>query len=71
MPNGFMLIRKMGIFISFLFIEKSLQMIVTTLQAVSGAGFPGVSSFDIIDNVVPFISGEEEKSELEPQKIFG
>ena len=49
-------------------IEKA---IIATMQAVSGAGFPGVSSFDIIDNVVPFIGGEEEKSELEPQKIFG
>ncbi len=43
-------------------IEKA---IIATMQAVSGAGFPGVSSFDIIDNVVPFIGGEEEKSELD------
>lgn len=44
---------------------------VTTLQAVSGAGYPGVPSLDIMDNVVPFISGEEEKMETEPRKILG
>ncbi len=47
------------------------RMIVTTLQAVSGAGYPGVPSLDMIDNVVPYIGGEEEKSEQEPLKIFG
>jgi aspartate-semialdehyde dehydrogenase len=47
------------------------RAVVTTMQAVSGAGYPGVPSLDIIDNVVPFISGEEEKSELEPLKILG
>ncbi len=44
---------------------------VTTLQALSGAGYPGVPSLDIIDNVVPFIGGEEEKVEQEPRKILG
>ena len=44
---------------------------VVTLQAVSGAGYPGVSSMDIIDNVVPFIPGEEDKLETEAQKILG
>lgn len=44
---------------------------VTTLQAISGAGYPGVASFDILDNVVPFISGEEEKIEAETKKILG
>jgi aspartate-semialdehyde dehydrogenase len=44
---------------------------VTTLQAVSGAGYPGVPSLDIIDNVIPFINGEEEKTEQEPLKILG
>jgi aspartate-semialdehyde dehydrogenase len=44
---------------------------VTTLQAVSGAGYPGVPSLDILSNVVPFISGEEEKMESETQKILG
>lgn len=47
------------------------KMIVTTLQAVSGAGYPGPASIDMIDNVVPYIHGEEEKSEIEPRKIFG
>lgn len=47
------------------------RMIVTTLQATSGAGYPGVPSFDMIDNIVPFISGEEEKTEKECLKIFG
>lgn len=47
------------------------EMIVTTLQAISGAGYPGPSSYDMLDNVVPYIGGEEEKSELEPQKILG
>jgi aspartate-semialdehyde dehydrogenase len=46
-------------------------MIVTTLQAVSGAGYPGPASIDMIDNIVPYISGEEEKSEVEPAKILG
>jgi len=47
------------------------KVVITTMQAVSGAGHPGVSSFDIFDNVIPFIKGEEEKSELEPRKILG
>jgi len=44
---------------------------VVTMQALSGAGYPGISSLDIIDNVIPFISGEEQKMETEPLKIFG
>lgn len=44
---------------------------VVTMQAVSGAGYPGVASLDILDNVVPYISGEEDKVEREPLKIFG
>jgi aspartate-semialdehyde dehydrogenase len=47
------------------------QVIVSTMQALSGAGYPGVPSLDIIDNVVPFISGEEEKMEAEALKILG
>jgi aspartate-semialdehyde dehydrogenase len=47
------------------------QVVVSTMQALSGAGYPGVPSVDIIDNVVPFISKEEEKMECEPQKILG
>ncbi|KAJ7650294.1 aspartate-semialdehyde dehydrogenase [Roridomyces roridus] len=46
-------------------------LMVTTLQAISGAGYPGVPSLDIIDNVVPYISGEEEKIEWETRKILG
>lgn len=44
---------------------------VVTLQAISGAGYPGVPSFDILDNVIPYIAGEEEKLETEPLKILG
>ncbi|MBI4445508.1 MAG: aspartate-semialdehyde dehydrogenase [Acidobacteria bacterium] len=44
---------------------------VTTFQAISGAGYPGVASLDILGNVIPFISGEEEKIECETQKILG
>jgi aspartate-semialdehyde dehydrogenase len=47
------------------------SVVVTTLQAVSGAGYPGVASLDILGNVVPFISGEEEKIQTETQKILG
>ena len=47
------------------------KMIVTTLQAVSGAGYPGPASIDLIDNIIPYISGEEEKSEVEPKKVLG
>lgn len=47
------------------------DVMVTTLQAVSGAGYPGVASLDIVDNIVPFIGGEEEKTEQEPCKILG
>eukprot|EP00158_Paraphelidium_tribonemae_P008519 Partr_v1_DN28602_c3_g2_i2_m49705 putative aspartate-semialdehyde dehydrogenase len=48
-----------------------VQLQVTTMQALSGAGYPGVSSIDILGNVVPFIDGEEEKLETEPLKILG
>jgi len=50
---------------------KISKVILSTMQAVSGAGYPGVPSLDIVDNIIPFISGEEEKSEKEPLKIFG
>ena len=46
-------------------------VIVSTMQAVSGAGYPGVPSLDILGNVVPFISGEEEKMQTETLKILG
>jgi aspartate-semialdehyde dehydrogenase len=50
---------------------KVASLNVTTLQAVSGAGHPGISSLDIMGNVIPYIAGEEEKSEQEPLKIWG
>src|SRR6478752_2686511 len=46
-------------------------VVVSTRQAVSGAGYPGVPSLDILGNVVPFIGGEEEKMERESRKILG
>lgn len=46
-------------------------VLVTTMQAISGAGYPGVASLDILDNVVPLIGGEEEKIEWELSKILG
>ena len=47
------------------------KVIVTTMQAISGAGYPGVASMDINANVIPYIGGEEEKMQQETQKILG
>ncbi len=47
------------------------RVIVTTMQAISGAGYPGVASMDINANVIPYIGMEEEKMERETQKILG
>jgi aspartate-semialdehyde dehydrogenase len=47
------------------------QIFATSMQAVSGAGYPGVASMDILDNVIPFISNEEEKMEEELLKLLG
>ncbi len=47
------------------------EVMVTTLQAISGAGYPGVPSLEILGNVIPKIPGEEEKLEVEPLKILG
>ena len=47
------------------------QIFATSMQAVSGAGYPGVASMDILDNVVPYISNEEEKMEEEMLKLLG
>jgi len=47
------------------------KVFAVSMQALSGAGYPGVASMDIMDNVVPFISGEEEKFEWEPRKMLG
>ncbi|MGQ9457030.1 MAG: aspartate-semialdehyde dehydrogenase [Anaerolineae bacterium] len=47
------------------------RVLVVTLQALSGAGYPGVPSLDVVDNIIPYIPGEEEKVEWEPRKILG
>ena len=47
------------------------RLSVVTMQAISGAGYPGVPSLDMVDNIVPYIGGEEEKTENEPLKILG
>jgi aspartate-semialdehyde dehydrogenase len=64
----------MGLALAIAPIEKRWgieQLHVTTMQAVSGAGYNGVSSLAILDNVIPYISGEEVKIETEPRKILG
>jgi aspartate-semialdehyde dehydrogenase len=48
-----------------------MSCVVTTMQALSGAGYPGVASLDATDNVIPFIGGEEEKIEAETLKLLG
>ena len=47
------------------------KVLVTTLQAISGAGYPGLSAYDMLDNVIPYIGGEEEKLESETLKMLG
>ena len=47
------------------------KVMVTTMQSLSGAGYPGVPSLDAIDNVIPYINDEEEKMQTEPLKILG
>ena len=47
------------------------RVVATTMQAISGAGYPGVPSMDIMGNVIPYIGGEEEKMQQETQKILG
>lgn len=47
------------------------HVFAVSLQALSGAGYPGVASLDILDNVIPYIGGEEEKVEWEPRKMLG
>lgn len=47
------------------------KVFIVSMQALSGAGYPGVPSFDAMDNVMPFIGGEEEKVESEPLKMLG
>ncbi len=47
------------------------KVMITTMQAISGAGYPGLPSYDILDNVIPYIGGEEEKLESETLKMLG
>ncbi len=47
------------------------KVMLVSMQALSGAGYPGVPSYDALDNVIPFIGGEESKVETEPQKMLG
>ena len=47
------------------------KVLVTTLQAISGAGYPGLSAYDMLDNVIPYIGGEEAKLESETLKMLG
>lgn len=64
-----------GVVIPFAALQAKFGLVeeveVFTEQATSGAGYPGVPSMDIIDNVIPYISGEEDKLENEAQKILG
>ncbi|MGH9605264.1 MAG: aspartate-semialdehyde dehydrogenase [Terracidiphilus sp.] len=76
--SGFMVTNSncsaMGLVLALKPIEERFgieQIFVTTMQAVSGAGYPGVASMDILDNVIPFIGSEEEKMEAETLKLLG
>ncbi|KAH9824787.1 hypothetical protein DFH28DRAFT_1077322 [Melampsora americana] len=64
-----------GLVIALKALESSFgpidRVMMTTFQAISGGGYPGVSSLDILDNVIPYIEGEEEKIQWETQKILG
>ena len=63
-----------GMTIAFKALQETFGLrraFVVSMQALSGAGYPGVASLDIGDNVIPYISGEEDKVESEPQKMLG
>ncbi|MGD1102683.1 MAG: aspartate-semialdehyde dehydrogenase [Terriglobia bacterium] len=63
-----------GLVMSLAPLEKTFgldKVLMTSMQAVSGAGYPGIPTLDILANVVPFISGEEEKVERETRKLLG
>ncbi len=63
-----------GLVISLAPLEKAFgleKVLLTSMQAVSGAGYPGVPTLDILGNVIPHIAGEEEKVERETQKLLG
>ena len=63
----------MGVTIALKALERFgvQQVMLFSMQALSGAGYPGVPSMDIVDNVIPFINGEEHKAETEPLKMLG
>lgn len=79
LKNGFILTNAncstTGVVVPLAALEKAFgpleSCMITTMQAISGAGYPGIPSLDIMDNVVPYISGEEEKIEWETLKILG
>jgi aspartate-semialdehyde dehydrogenase len=63
-----------GLVVSLAPLEKAFgvrKVMMTSMQAVSGAGYPGVPTLDILANVIPYISNEEEKVEQETQKLLG
>jgi aspartate-semialdehyde dehydrogenase len=63
-----------GLVMSLAPLEKAFgldRVLMTSLQAVSGAGYPGIPTLDILGNIVPFIGGEEEKVERETRKLLG
>ena len=63
-----------GLVMSLAPLEKAFgleKVLMTSLQAVSGAGYPGLPTLDILGNVIPYISGEEEKVERETRKLLG
>lgn len=63
-----------GLTIAFRALQDAFGLrraVVVSMQALSGAGYPGVPSLDVVDNVVPYIAGEEEKVEVEPRKMLG
>jgi aspartate-semialdehyde dehydrogenase len=63
-----------GMTIAFKALQEAFGLkraVVVSMQALSGAGYPGVASLDILDNVIPYIGGEEDKVENEPRKMLG
>jgi aspartate-semialdehyde dehydrogenase len=63
-----------GLTLAFRALHDAFQIkraFIVSMQALSGAGYPGVSALDILDNVIPYIGGEEEKVEREPLKMLG
>ena len=63
-----------GLVMSLAPLEKAFgldKVLMTSMQAVSGAGYPGIPTLDILGNVIPFIGGEEEKVERETRKLLG